>query len=154
MGDAETWRWIWLILAILLAVGEMSTAGFFLLPFALGALTASVLAFVGLGLEWELLGFAVVSAISFAGMRPLARRLDAQGITHGIGSRRLIGQEATVLAAITPDEGGMIKVLREEWRADSEDGTPIPAGTNVTVVEVIGTRCVVRSAPLGIGPIG
>ena len=34
MDSPDTWQWIWLVTAVALAIGEMSTAGsFFLLPF-------------------------------------------------------------------------------------------------------------------------
>ena len=149
--DPEVWRWLWLILALVLAAGEITTAGFFLLPFSLGAIAASVLAFPSLGFEWQLLGFALVSAGSFAAMRPLAAKLDREGITVGIGSRRLIGEPAVAITDIDPDDGGMIRVQREEWRADSDDGRLILAGSSITVVEVKGTRCIVRLDAIGPG---
>jgi membrane protein implicated in regulation of membrane protease activity len=148
----ETWRWIWLIGAAALGVGEMATTGFFLLPFALGGLTAAVLAFAGLDLAWELAGFAVVSGVTFSMFRPVARRLDEQGITEGIGAKRLIGQPATVVVAIEGDGTGRIRVDREEWRADSADGSTIPAGALVTVLEIRGTRAIVSARPQGASP--
>ena len=42
--DNEVWRWLWTIFAIVMAVGELFTAGFFLLPFAVGAGAAAILA--------------------------------------------------------------------------------------------------------------
>ena len=40
-------------------------------------------------------------------------------------------------------ELGMVRVDREEWRAQSTDGTPIAAGTVVRVADVQGTRVIV-----------
>lgn len=144
MESPETWRWIWLVAAVVFAVGEMSAAGtFFLLPFAIGAAVASILAFLGVSVGVEWVAFVVVSVGCFLAFRPLAKRLDRDATSEGIGARRLVGQEAIVLEAIENDELGMIRVHREEWRAESADRTAIGAGSKVKVVEVRGTRCVV-----------
>ena len=146
MDQPETWRWIWLVAATVFAVGEMASAGtFFLAPFAVGAAVAAVLAFADIGLAAEWAAFLGVSVAAFASLRPLARRLDRGEPMDGIGSRRLIGQEATVLEAIPAgsQELGLVRVHREEWRAQTVDGSPAEAGTVVHVVEQRGTRLVV-----------
>jgi len=148
MEEPETWRWIWLATALLFAFGEMASAGtFFLAPFAIGAAVAAVLAFADVGLAAEWIAFVGISAGTFAGLRPLARRLDRGEPTDGIGSKRLIGQSATVLEAIPAGELGLVRVHREEWRAESVDGAPVDAGLVVQVVEQRGTRLVVTQAP-------
>jgi membrane protein implicated in regulation of membrane protease activity len=38
---------------------------------------------------------------------------------------------------------GLVRVEREEWRAESVDGSAIPAGTAVEVLRVDGTRLIV-----------
>jgi inner membrane protein len=143
MEDPDTWRWIWLGAAVVLGVGEMATAGFFLLPFAIGALVAAVLAFVGVGIALQLVVFAVVSVVVFAAFRPLAHRLDQGSQDKGIGARRLVGASGLVLEAIGSTEAGMVRIGTEEWRAESADGQPIESGMAVTVHEIRGTRAVV-----------
>ncbi|HEX8803568.1 MAG TPA: NfeD family protein [Acidimicrobiales bacterium] len=145
--DPESWRWVWLVAALVFFVGEMATPGsFILLPFALGALAAALLAFadVSVGVEWIV--FVVVSVGTLLAFRPLSRRLDRETDDAGIGSRRLVGQDATVLEEI-PGAGavglGLVRVNREEWRAESTDGAPIPTGAQVRVADVRGTRVVV-----------
>jgi membrane protein implicated in regulation of membrane protease activity len=144
MDDPETWRWIWLGLAVVLGVGEMATMGLFLLPFALGALVAGILAFLGVALAPQLVAFAVVSIIVFAAFRPLAHRLDQSADDHGVGAKRLVGAGATVLEEISAGNVGMVRIGAEEWRAVAADNEPIPAGTQVTVREIKGTRAVVE----------
>jgi membrane protein implicated in regulation of membrane protease activity len=146
MDEPETWRWIWLATTLFFALGELASAGtFFLAPFAVGAAVAAVLAFADVGLTGEWLAFVGISAGAFAGLRPLARRLDTNEPTDGIGSKRLIGQAATVLEAIPAGahELGLVRVHREEWRAETVDGSPVDAGSVVNVVEQRGTRLVV-----------
>lgn len=150
MDDPENWRWVWLAVTVGGLAGEIVTAGsFFLLPFGLGAAAACIAAFAdaGLGLQW--LVFVVVTAAAAAATRPLARRLDASTTSDGVGARRLIGQPGLVLGDIPagPDETGLVRVGREEWRAQSRDGHPVVAGTRVAVVQVVGTRLVVVPQP-------
>jgi membrane protein implicated in regulation of membrane protease activity len=144
MDSPESWKWIWLATAAVFFVGEMATPGsFFLLPFAIGGAVAAAAGFAGteVWVQWAL--FVGVSVAAFLAMRPLAKRLDANVDDSGIGVKRMVGGVATTIATISGDVGS-IKFESEEWRAVSEDGSTIPAGTAVTIVEVRGTRAVVR----------
>lgn len=152
MDEPEAWRWIWLAATAVFAGGEMASAGtFFLAPFALGAGVATVLAFADVGLTGEWAAFLIVSVATFASLRPIARRLDAGEPSDGIGAKRLIGQSATVLEPIPAGghELGLVRVHREEWRAETVDGRPVDAGSTVRVVEQRGTRLVVTHTPEG-----
>src|SRR5262245_38210783 len=74
MDSPEQWRWIWLAATAVFAIGEMATPGsFFLAPFAVGALVASLLAFAGVSVLVEWIVFIVVSLIMLALLRPLSR---------------------------------------------------------------------------------
>jgi len=148
-GEAETWRWIWLVAAVVFGLGEMGVAGsFFLAPFAIGAVVAALLAFadVPVGIEW--VAFLGVSVGAFVALRPMAKRLDREGPMLGIGSHRHIGQTARVIEAIDgPADLGSVMLGAEHWRAESTDGQQIPVGATVSVVEVRGTRLLVRFDP-------
>lgn len=148
MENPENWRWVWLAAAALFALGEMALAGsFFLLPFAGGALVACIASFLGAGLALQWVLFVVVSLVGALGLIPLRRRLDRTDPQDGIGSRRLMGQEAVVVTEVPPGPGasGVVRLGREEWRAESADHTPIAPGVVVRVVDVRGTGVVVRS---------
>ncbi|HVM53726.1 MAG TPA: NfeD family protein [Acidimicrobiales bacterium] len=141
--DAESWRWVWLALAVGGVVGEIASAGtFFLLPFGVGAAAAAVLAFasIAVGVQW--LAFVLISLAAFLATRPLARRLDASG-PSGVGADRWVGQTGIVLREIEPHEAGLVRIGGDEWRALSRDGVRVPAGSSVLVVDVTGTRLVV-----------
>jgi len=145
MDAPEVWRWVWLVAALGFAAGEMLTGGsLFVLPFAAGALVACVLAFFDVSVPVELVAFLAVSALCLAALYPLRRRLDRAAPADGIGARRVLGQPAFVLVEVPgAHELGLVRVGREEWRAESLDGNPIAPGTPVKVVEVRGTRVVV-----------
>ena len=152
MDSPETWRWIWLGAGVLFALGELALAGtFFLLPFALGALVAAVLAFAGVPVPVEWLAFVGVSAVASLGFIPLRRRLDRddESGSAGIGARRLVGQPALVIDAIDagPHGRGTVRIGREEWRAETADGRAVEVGAVVPVIEMRGTGVVVGSTP-------
>lgn len=143
----ESWRWVWTLLALSMGIGEIFTAGFFLLPFAIGAAAAAVLAWIGLAVLAQWLVFFGVSAISFAYLRKFIDRQDSQ-VQPRVGANRWLEARGVVLQDLDPAAGtGMVRIDTEEWRAVSDDGAPIPAGTAVIVTDVRGARLVV--SPLG-----
>lgn len=146
MDEPESWRWLWLTAAVVFGIGEMGTPGaFFLAPFAIGAVVAAALAFANVPLAGEWAAFVGVSVAALVALRPIARRLDRDGGSDGIGSRRLIGKRGLVLEAISPDSLGLVRVDREQWRAESNDGSDVPAGASVTITHVEGTRVIVAT---------
>jgi len=142
--DNEVWRWVWTVVAVVFAVAEIFTAGFFLLPVAIGAAGAAVLAWAGVDPVPQWLVFFGVSAIAFTYLQRFSRRQDEH--QPKVGANRLPGAKGIVLSDIDPDRAtGMVRVEGEEWRATSDDG-PIGAGTRIAVVEVRGSRLVVVEA--------
>ena len=145
-SSPDTWRWVFLVIAVMFTVGEIAMAGtFFLLPFAAGALAASLAGFAGasVGILWLI--FVVVSAIGSSVLWPLRRRLDSRNPRSEIGANRWVGRQAVVLRDIPGNVGGtgLVRLDREEWRAESLVGIPIRAGSTVLVSRVDGTRLVV-----------
>lgn len=139
--DNEIWRWLWTGLALAMAIGEIFTAGFFLLPFSLGAAAAAVLAWTGVGLTVQWLVFFGVSLIAFVYLRRFIDRQD-QMVAPSVGANRWANSKGLVLEAIDPiSASGLVRIGGEEWRATADQ--PIPAGTQVLVLEVTGSKLVV-----------
>ena len=142
--SSEIWRFIWLTAAVGFALGELALAGsFFLAPFAIGAGAAAAASFLGLpiGISWAV--FLVVSFVSFAAFRPLARRLDLRSPQSSVGAGRWVNREAVVISEIGANGRGTVRLDREEWTAESFSGDRIPVGSRVLVNRVEGTRLVV-----------
>ncbi|HET6835071.1 MAG TPA: NfeD family protein [Acidimicrobiales bacterium] len=155
MDSPEDWRWVWIIATAVFAIGELTTPGsFFMLPFAIGALVATVLAFLDVNVVVEWLAFVGVSLAVFAALRPVAHRLNRSVDDTGVGSRRLLGQSGVVLREIPAGDVGLVRVDREEWRAQSTDGAGIPTGTAVRVADVQGTRVIVAAVDQLSSPTG
>ncbi len=136
---------IWLVACVALAVGEVATTSFFLGPFAIGALLGAVASLAGAPGAVSFGLFAVSTALTFAFVRPVARRHLHQGPAERTGTAALIGRSATVVEQVTGQgSSGMVKLEGETWSARSydEDRTFAP-GALVQVVEIRGATALV-----------
>jgi membrane protein implicated in regulation of membrane protease activity len=136
---------LWLILAVVFAVGEIATLGFFLAPFAGGAAVAAVVSAAGGGFVISLAVFLVIAAALLAALRPLARSHKRMPPQIRTGTAALVGKDATVVERIVNGEGvGCVRIDGEVWtaRAYLDDETYEP-GTRVQVVEIRGATALV-----------
>jgi membrane protein implicated in regulation of membrane protease activity len=147
MTSMENWlSWAWVVLAILFAIAEIFTAGFFLIGFAFGAAVAALLGFMGFAPLGQFAAFLVGSTVALLLLRPLSKRVSNPN-APAIGIDRLMGEKGIVVETIDPARGsGVIRVNHEPWSADSADGSPIAVGTMVQVVGIEGTHLKVRLA--------
>jgi membrane protein implicated in regulation of membrane protease activity len=156
MDPEDVVKVAWVVLAVVVASAEIAVPGFFLLPFGLGAGAGAVAAFAGASFPVQLLCFVLASGAFFAGLRPLARRLNRVEQPRGVGANRVLHERGLVVDGMGPDDPGLVRIDREEWRAESVDGTVIEPGTRVEVVEIRGTRVLVvpvaPDTPPGPGP--
>lgn len=140
----DVWFWVWAGLAAILIVAEMFTAGFFLLPFGIGAAGAAGLNLARFGIGWQWAGFLAISAVLLFSLRRFADRVTHEP-PERMGADRLIGKNGTVIEAVEPgDGGGRVRIEREEWRADALGEATLPVGARVTVERIVGTHLVVR----------
>lgn len=139
------WTTTWLIAAAVLAIGEMLTAGFFLLPFAAGAATAGVLALLSVSVATQIITFVVVSVLALWLIQRFAKK-DIHGELLPVGAARYIGSSAMVIEPVSRlQPTGMVKLGLQDWRATTDGNREIPVGTEVRVTEVRGARLVVES---------
>lgn len=137
---------IWLVAACVLGIGEMHQGGFYLLPFAVGAALAAVVSLAGVGTLLSVILFVLISAVVFAGLRPVARRHRRLPPAIRTGAAALVGRHAMVLERIANQEGvGCVKIDGGEvWTARSyDDGEVINVGDRVEVVEIRGATALV-----------
>jgi membrane protein implicated in regulation of membrane protease activity len=134
---------LWLIAAVLLAVGEVLTLGFFLAPFAVGAVVAMVIAAAGGGFVVSGLAFLAVSVVAFGALRPVARRHMKLPAELRTGTAALVGKTGTVLEPIDRDSG-CVRIEGEVWTARpyDEDET-FEVGQRVHVLQIRGATALV-----------
>jgi len=134
---------LWLIAAVILGVGEIASMGFFLAPFAGGALVAALVSGLGAGLAISLAVALVVSLVLLAALRPLARSHKRLPPSIRTGTAALVGREVLVLERITED-GGLVKLEGEQWSARAySQGQTYEPGDRVSVVEIRGAHALV-----------
>ncbi len=148
LDNPAVWGLIWIGLAATLAVIEIvAIGGFFLVPFAIGALVAAVISFLGAPIPIGFAAFVIVSLGTFYLLRPLAKRMELNLPNPiGVGANRLIGHTGQVLEDIPQglSKSGMVQIAGERWRAEGRDGMGIMARTPITIIEVKGTRVIVE----------
>jgi membrane protein implicated in regulation of membrane protease activity len=141
-----TWV-VWIIAAVVLAVGEMLTLSFFLAPFAAGALLAALVSAVGGGLVGSWAIFIITSLLLLLVVRPIARSHRKQPAQLRTGTAALIGGKGTVVERIANLEAvGAIRLDNGEvWtaRAYDEDHT-FDIGERVEVIEIRGATALVH----------
>jgi membrane protein implicated in regulation of membrane protease activity len=138
--------WVfWVILAVILAAGEVVSLSFFLAPFAVGAVAAALLDAAGVGAVGQFAAFLASSLLLLGIVRPIARRHVSMPPQLRTGTAALVGRSGTVVERIANDEHcGTVRIEGEVWTARAlDDDHVIDAGTKVQVVEIRGATAVV-----------
>ncbi len=150
--DLAVWSWAWLAAAVVLALVELAVAGgtFIILPWAVSAFVASILAFAGVSLVIQWAVFVLGGAIAFIIMFRWVRKASTgHGTPPGVGADRLVDMTGIVTVEVDPADttrAGRVSVDGEVWGvADPQERLPV--GTSVVVTAIRGTRVVVDPAP-------
>jgi membrane protein implicated in regulation of membrane protease activity len=149
--DLNIWPWVWLGVGILFALVELTVlaGSFVLLPFAVSALLAALLGFYEVPIEIQWLAFVGGGALLWFLLYRYSKVFaEKSELGPGVGADRLIGLQGIVTVTIDPDDverRGRVNAHGEVWGAISESGRPLPVGTHVEIVQVNGTKVVVRS---------
>ena len=143
MDGVSAWH-LWLIAALVLGVLEIKLSGFVTLWFSLGAVTAALIAGLGLSLEWQLGAFTLLSLALFAASRTLFQRFFMRsGATMKQGGEAMLGNEAIVTEALPAAGFGTVRINGELWTARSLSGEVQP-GEYVRVEQLDGLKLLVR----------
>jgi membrane protein implicated in regulation of membrane protease activity len=138
----DSWL-IWILIAVILAAGEVMSLSFYLAPFALGAVLAAIVQAGGASAAAAMLVFLASAGLLIAFVRPIARRHLRTPPQLRTGTAALIGRDAIVTKRIDSD-GGAVKLDGEVWTARSYvDDEVIEAGRRVHVVEIRGATALV-----------
>ena len=142
--------WLWLGAIVLFGVAEVATEGMVSIWFVAGSLAALAACMSGWSLggltpeATQVLVFAVVSAAALALTRPLVRRFMVRpSIPTNLD--RVLGMAAKVTEAVDNERAsGAVYVDGKIWTARSDDGSVIPAGTQVKVQKIEGVKLLVH----------
>jgi membrane protein implicated in regulation of membrane protease activity len=157
--DLDIWPWVWLIIAALFAVIELTVlaGSFVLLPFAVSAFIASLLGFYDVSIEIQWFAFIFGGAALWILMYRFAMRIAGDNeMAPGVGADRLVGLTGIVTTRVDPDDTdrkGRVTIDGEVWGALS-DNCIIEPGTRVRVIQMHGTRVRVVAIDTGSDPAG
>lgn len=131
---------IWFALLIVFVAVEAATVNMVSTWFALGSLTALIVALIGGELWLQILVFLTISAVALALLRPLAKKYFTPRITR-TNVDALTGKTCMCVSAIDNVAGcGQVKVGDVEWTARSTTGEPISVGEQVKIDRVEGVK--------------
>ena len=128
----------WIILAIVVLIGELLTGGFYLLSIGLGSIAAAILNYFQFSITIQIVAFILFSLIFIIISRPLFKRLNQNSVDKKSNTERLIGLNAKVTEDIGPQKIGTIDVNGEIWKAISNE--EIEKGEKVKVTNIEGVK--------------
>lgn len=143
---AVSW-WLWIVLGIVLLLGEVLTpGGFYIFFFGASAILVGLLKFLGFtqGLISEGLLFAGLAICGLAFLRkPLTEKFQSKTGSHP-DEDRLVGEVAVVAQQIPPGEIGKVELRGSVWNAVNEGEVPLAPSERCRVVSVHGLTLHVR----------
>ena len=139
-------HWVWWVAAGVLLILELMAPGVFFIWLAIAAAVTGLVDVVfDLSWQFELLLFAVASAVSVYGGRGLVKRESQADVEHPHLNRRnlgYVGRSFTLEEAIV-DGRGKLNIEGTLWEIAGPD---LPAGKRVKVTGTDGMKLVVEAA--------
>ena len=138
--------WIWLLLGLLLLLGELLTpGGFYIFFFGIGALVVGALAGMNLaGPAWfQFILFSVVSVLALWLFREKLLQLARARTTGVVDS--LIGESAVALEEISGNGVGKAEARGTSWTARNLGDQALARGARCRVERVEGLTIFVRA---------
>ena len=133
----EIWH-IWVIIALVFVIVEMFTTGFAVMCISFGCLFGAGASALDWDIKWQLLVFAVGTALAFLTVRPLVYKFfykKGQEVKTNVDA--LVGRRAIVTERIEGElHAGRVKVDGDDWKAVSTDTEPIEAGEAVEITAI------------------
>ncbi|WP_447919460.1 NfeD family protein [Achromobacter aegrifaciens] len=138
--------WIWLGLAALALIGELATGTFYLLLVALGLAAGGLAAWLGAGLEWQLVGCGIVLLLGLLVLRK-TRVLKKREVDSARNADVNLDIGQTVSVEAWSDQGtARVWYRGAHWQAELAQGQASQAGEQ-TIIEMRGSILVL--APKG-----
>lgn len=133
----EVWH-VWVIIALIFVIVEIFTTGFAVMCISVGCLFGAVASSMDFELKWQLLAFAVGTALAFLTIRPIVCKLlyrKTNEVKTNVDA--LIGRRALVTERIDGElHPGRVKVDGDDWKAISSETTPLEVGEPVEIIAI------------------
>lgn len=142
----ETMFWVWLAVIAISLVIEIITLDLVSVWFACGAVIPFILSAIGgIGVEWQILVFVIVTALLIIFVRKYAQKLLLKNMNTKTNVDSLVGKKYRLLEDTDFEHIGSVKVNDVVWTAVSSDGSLIKAGQLVEVEKIDGNKLIVKA---------
>lgn len=135
---------VWIGIAIVLAIIEGATLGLTTIWFTVGAACSAIVALCDGALWLQICVFIAVSVILLIFTRPiLLKKLNIGHEKNNVD--QYIGKKGIVIEEVLPFKGGRIKMQSLEWAAVGQDPEySFPVGEEVKVVKIEGVKAIIE----------
>lgn len=139
---------IWFIVAAVLLLAELLVTTFFMLPFAIGAFSAGIVSLITDSQDIQLgtfVAFSIVGvyiSVKIFGPRK-GKKEESENFSEGVN--KYIGTTFVTTEELDKYDPTLQHVYGDDWQVVSLDKR-IPAGTEVKVVNVDGTKLEVQTS--------
>ena len=136
--------YVWIALAIVMVLVEITTVQLVSVWFMVGALCAALTTLFTDSIVIQLAVFVGVSLLALLVTRPLVRRLKESRVQLRTNIDRLPGEKGVMLKPVENTESvGQAKVLGKVWSVKT-DNPPLKEGDTVRVIAVDGVKLIVE----------
>ena len=136
--------YVWIALAIVMVLVEITTVQLVSVWFMVGALCAALTTLFTDSIVIQLAVFVGVSLLALLVTRPLVRRLKENRVQLRTNIDRLPGAKGVMLKPVENTESvGQAKVLGKVWSVKT-DNPPLKEGDTVRVIAVDGVKLIVE----------
>lgn len=134
--------WIWMALAVVFLIIELTTPTMIFFSFVGGSVAAGILTiFYPEAYYWQIGVFLIVSAILIPMLRRFAGKITRESAAKS-NVDRMIGDTARVTKAISAGDSGQVQHEGEVWLASADEDLAV--GDHVTIESVTGVRLHVK----------
>lgn len=134
---------IWLVVAIVFAIGEAMTPSLTLIWFSIGALAVFVLSSFIDSILLQILLFATISiTLLFIATKKIVKK--DENYKYNTNLQGMIGKRGIVKSNIPEDKTGIVVVDGEEWSAISINNDTIKEEEIVEVIKIEGVKLIVK----------
>ncbi len=134
---------IWLLIAIIFAIGEIVTPTLTLIWFSIGAF---VLIFLSSFIDSILIQIIIFALISITLLVVVTKWIVKKDETYEYNTnlKAILCKTGVVKKEILPNNTGIVVVENEEWTSVSLDGETIEQGCIVKVIKIEGVKLIVE----------
>ncbi len=137
----EWMLWVWLGIFVFALVLEFATSDMVSIWFSLAAIPSFLLALFNVHVIIQIIVFTVSAILLLVLTRPVVMKyFKTNEIKTNVDA--VIGSTATVIAKITPDTIGLVKIRSTDWSAISHQ--TLEVGEKVRILDVEGVKLIVE----------